>query len=113
MALAEPILRQFGMQRLQNLRFRGAGLLGTAIGTAVGIGYGLAKDYEFSVPWSPSFQPKRRQPPGVYVNGEISSNKQVSYQYGKTSYRRNTVQRSRNINKRNNRCRCCTSCRPC
>ncbi len=43
MALAEPALRQFGLQKLQNVRTRGGSLLGTAIGSAIGIGSGLAK----------------------------------------------------------------------
>ncbi len=55
MALAEPALRQFGVAKLQRIRFRGGSLLGTVIGTAIGIGYSIASDWDVSLPWTPGF----------------------------------------------------------
>ncbi len=112
MALAQPALRQFGIQRLQNLRFRGGSLLGSAIGSAIGIGYGLVKDYEFGFPWSPTLEPNRphRPFPGVR-DGSIYAPKATSYQQQqalRASYRSNY--RGRRHSKRHNCSKCCCSC---
>ncbi len=76
MALAQPALRQFGFQKLQRLRFRGGSLLGTAIGSAIGIGYGLSQNYDLTVPWSRMEQPaiRRRAVSGSLQGNEVSNN---------------------------------------
>jgi len=105
MALAEPALRQFGVQRLQNVRIRGGSLLGTAIGSAIGIGYGLAKDYDLTFPWSPMLQPFRRQA----VIGTTPSNGGANQQYQAlhSSYSRRYRKR-RNKQHGVRKCCCCT-----
>ncbi len=112
MALAEPALRQFGFRKLQNVRFRGGSLLGSLLGTAIGIGYNLTKDYEISVPWNRSFQPSRRNPPGVYLNGAISSNEQQSGNKQQQAFRSsNAVKyRHRRYTSKQRRSKCCCSC---
>ncbi len=69
MALAEPVMRSYGIQRLQRLGFRGGNLLGTAIGTGIGIGTSIVINYDITWPWSTMLQPKR-SPRGVpSING--------------------------------------------
>ncbi len=78
MAIAEPALRQFGYQKLRNIRFRGVGLLGSAIGAGIGIGSYLFRDYDVTFPWNPSVQPDRTKQGVPFVNG--SQKNGTSYQ---------------------------------
>ncbi len=110
MALVEPVLRQYGLQKFRNLRFRGGNLLGSAIGVGIGIGYGLAKDFEFTFPWSPSLQPSRSgrtvigSPPS---NGSADQRNQTLRATKFARYRkRSYTQRNR---RKHNCCICCNN----
>ncbi len=107
MALAEPALRQFGLRKLQNLRFRGGSLLGTAVGTGISLGYGIAADIDFTWPWSRMEQPGQSRRP--FLGGKIPSNA-VSHQY-KQTLRTFSKNRSRNRNHAK-RCSCKLCCCP-
>ncbi len=110
MALAEPALRQFGIQKLRNVRFRGGNLLGTAIGAAIGIGFGIASNYEFGLPRPGIVQPDRtkRTP---FVNGKTSYvNKDAYSQYQTYGTKNKRKFGKRRFTKRcTNRC-CCYRC---
>ncbi len=106
MALAEPALRQFGLRKLQGFRIRGGSLLGSAIGTGVGIGSYLAQNYDFTWPWSPMLQPGRRQA----VIGSIPTNGSTN-QYQQTLRLANKrYSRKRSSTKQRHRGCCCCSC---
>ncbi len=107
MAIAEPALRAYGLQRL---RFRGGGLIGAVIGTGIGIGEYIRRNYDFGKPGP--FQPDRTYRGVPYVNGNASpyagTNKQYQalykskqYRYGKR-YKRRYNSRSK--------CSCTRSC---
>ncbi len=70
MALVEPVLRQYGLHKLRNLRFRGGGVLGSAIGTGIGIGSYLFQNHDIGLPGS--FQPNRSQRGVVSVSQETN-----------------------------------------
>ncbi len=107
MALAEPALRQFGFSKLRNLRFRGSGFLGSAVGAAIGIGSYLLKDYDVVFPWNPMLQPDRGR---RAVIGPSSQNGRtyLDYQTLRTfsKYRR----KFRSYNKHRDRRQCCCPC---
>jgi len=108
MALAEPALRQFGLQRLQNLRFRGGGLLGTAIGTAIGIGFGIAANYDVGLPFDNVLQPDRTKR-GIPTLDGSQKNASTYQQY--QAFRRKNKYRHRFRSSRKSRdsnCCCCT-----
>ena len=111
MALAEPVLRQFGVQKLRNVRIRGGSLLGSAIGAGIGIGSGLIINYDVTWPWSTMLQPKR-SPRGVPSVGNGSSSTYAStYQFNQ-ALRTKTLGRGRfrRYTKSSN-CKCChTKC---
>ncbi len=108
MALAEPVLRQYGLRKLQNLRFRGGGLLGSVIGAGIGIGSYLVKDYDVVFPWNPMFQPDRGRRTVIGPNGQTN----VSAYKQRQALRRSPQlysRRRRKFNNRSSRC-CCCSC---
>ncbi len=108
MALAEPALRTYGLHKLQGYRLRGGSLLGTAIGTGIGIGYSLTKDWEVTFPWSSVEQPRIRKGPGV--NALQEQTEQGSYQQYKTHSTSQRFQRRKRSRHNTNRGCCCTSC---
>ncbi len=107
MALAEPALRQYGLRGLQNLRFRGGSLLGTAVGTAIGIGSYLLKDYDVVIPWNPMLQPDRGRRAVIGPSENVSAHQQHqtlrTSKYFDNRRRRNTKRH----NKRRSRGSCC------
>ncbi len=105
MALAEPALRQFGSSKLRNLRFRGSGLLGSAVGIGIGIGTYLLKDYDVVVPWNPMVQPDRgrRAVIGPSSNASAYQHKQAL----RSTYKSKRGYRKRKRSTRS-RCCCCT-----
>jgi len=107
MAIAEPALRQFGFRQLQRMRFRGGNLLGTAIGSAIGIGYGIAKNYDLTFPWSPMVQPGRSRRPFV---GDVSQKDAQRYSVNQAlrSSNRSSNRFRRNTKSRSRGCSCCT-----
>ncbi len=111
MALAEPALRAFGVAKLQRLRFRGGSLLGTAIGTAIGIGFSVSSNWDVSLPWTPGFQPHRTGRPFV---GNVPQTENAStYQQSqalRTKGRNFSRFRRYKQRTRNDKC-CCCSCR--
>ncbi len=111
MALAEPALRQYGFHKLRNLRFRGGGVLGTAIGIGIGIGYGIAEHYEFGFPSRGKFQPDRtkRTP---FVNGSQNGGAYQQRQTLHSSYKSNFKQRRTRKYRSRGSCKCrrCTLC---
>jgi len=108
MALAEPALRQFGSQKLRNLRFRGGSLLGSVIGAGIGIGSYLIKDYDVVFSWNPMLQPDRGRRAVIGPNGQTNGS---AYQQ-RQALRRQSQFRSRSRNKYHSRNRrnCCCSC---
>ncbi len=107
MAIAEPALRGFGLQRLKGGSARGGSILGTAIGLGLGIGWGLYEDYAMSVvPVNPGDIYKKPQL-GVSLNGVSSQKDASTYRQRQTfrsAYKR--INRSSRPKKRGH-CQCC------
>ncbi len=109
MALAEPALRQFGVYKLKSISTRGGSLLGTAIGTAIGIGYSLTKDWQVTFPWSSVEQP--RIPNRSFVgNASIFQKENAgAYQYNQALRTSQPVlSRNKYTNKKSRHRCCCT-----
>ncbi len=106
MAIAEPALRNFGIQGLRRSGIRGGNLLATAVGAGIGIAWGLYEDYAMSiVPISPGGH--IRQPkPGVSLDYETPS---YDGAYSKRQALRTTYKRSYRSrrSKKQHSCSCC------
>ncbi len=72
MAIAEPVLRSYGIQGLKNLRSKPGSIWGTAIGIAVSVGYGISQNYDIGWPKPWILQPSRSERGAV--SGTYSSN---------------------------------------
>ncbi len=110
MAIAEPVLRQYGLSKLRQLRIRGPGVLGIAVGAGIAIGDYLGRHYEIGFPGKGKFQPDRTYRGVPYLdetpsNGTANKYKQA---YG-TSYGRNRYKRNYTKHNRSRQC-CCTKC---
>ncbi len=111
MALAEPALRQYGFRKLQNVRFRGGNLVGTIIGQAIGIGYGVVRNYDVTWPWDTSLSKGERRPFSGNLRDETSSNVSTyqHHQALRPSVKTKYYRRNRAKSKRRRGC-CCTCC---
>ncbi len=114
MALAQPALRQFGIQKLRNINTRGGTLLGTIIGTAIGLGFNLAADFEVTFPWDRAMQPNRSGRP--IVSASIPSQENASnnqYNQALLSYTANKLRSRKRSKSRGNQCCATTRCHKC
>ncbi len=102
MAIAEPVLRNYGIQRLRGLK--PGSVIGTAVGIGISIGYGLLKDYDVTFPWDTRLEPDR--PYAGVVKHETPSNGSTNKQYQalRTSYKQYRRKRRYSSTKC---CKCC------
>ncbi len=112
MALAQPALRQFGLQKLRNLRFRGGSVIGSAIGIGVSIGFSLTQDWDIQFPWSGMLQPDKpiRTGVGVIENGS-TQNGSTNQQHQALRAKRQYAYRTKYSRKLRHGKGCC--CRRC
>ncbi len=98
-----------GQQFARFKQFRGKGLIGSAVGAGLGLGYSLGDYYEWTVPWDAMLQPDRTKRSGLSVSPQTESGS--AYQYGKTYNKSSQIYRSRrrNCSNRHNRCCICGS----
>ncbi len=86
----------------------GGGLLGSAVGTAIGIGAFIYDNYDLTSPFSDILQPDRTKKGTPFLDASqtyVSANK-----FSQTFRTKNKQYGRKRSRKRSNNCRCCQCC---